>query len=71
MALPHVRYTAQPQLSRFTLERARYWAPSAAAWTVFTGLTAFLLITDVPLIKRDVMSKIPFYRDYWKYDPPS
>ncbi|PVU95552.1 hypothetical protein BB561_001762 [Smittium simulii] len=63
--VPHKIYQTQASVAKFTLERARYWAPSVAGWGVFAGLTVMLLVSDVPLVRKDIMSKIPHFGKFW------
>ncbi|OLY84837.1 hypothetical protein AYI68_g992 [Smittium mucronatum] len=65
---PHVIYKPQGSVSRFTTERARYWMKSGAMWTGFAGITVLLLASQVPVVKRDIMSQVPYIGDYWKVE---
>ncbi|OMJ16490.1 hypothetical protein AYI70_g6555 [Smittium culicis] len=67
-ARPHIIYKAQPNVYRFTAERARYWAKSGVMWTGFAGVTLLLLASQVPVVKRGIMSKIPGIGEYWKVE---
>lgn len=42
-----------------------YSAPSLATWGAAAGSAVLLLGSDVPLVKKDLLSKIPIAGRYW------
>jgi hypothetical protein len=40
-------------------------APTLATWGAATGSAILLLGSDVPLMKKDILSKIPVVGSYW------
>jgi Ubiquinol-cytochrome-c reductase complex subunit (QCR10) len=46
-------------------------APSAAVWGAAAGAAVLLLGSDIPIIKRDILSKVPFVGSYWAVAAPA
>jgi hypothetical protein len=52
--------------SRYILiKMLNFSAPSLATWGAGAGSALLLLGSDVPLMKKDILSKIPVVGSYW------
>ncbi|KAJ7582615.1 hypothetical protein C8J56DRAFT_955266 [Mycena floridula] len=61
------RVTLRPTtLQQNTLALARQLSPSLAIWGVGAGSAALLLLSVTPLVKREVLSKVPVVGSYWE-----
>ncbi|PVU93482.1 hypothetical protein BB559_003265 [Furculomyces boomerangus] len=68
MVNPHKIYKPQFSVAGMTAERARFWVRSSAGWAGFAAVTVMLLVSQVPLVKKDILSKTPVIGDYWKVE---
>jgi hypothetical protein len=46
-------------------------APNAAVWGAAAGAAVLLLGSDIPIIKRDILSKVPVFGGYWAVQAPA
>jgi hypothetical protein len=46
-------------------------APSLAIWGAAAGSAVALLGSDVPLVKKDILSNIPIVGGYWAIEQPA
>lgn len=52
-------------VSRLLKQVYSYSAPSLAIWGAAAGSAVMLLGSDVPLVKKDILSRIPVVGSYW------
>ncbi|KAI0079974.1 hypothetical protein K474DRAFT_1696098 [Panus rudis PR-1116 ss-1] len=50
---------------------ARVWAPSLATWSVGAGIAALYVLSVTPLVKRELLSKLPVIGGYWQDKTPA
>ncbi|KAG8801633.1 hypothetical protein FRC17_006596 [Serendipita sp. 399] len=55
----------------FTATGIKSWQPSLAIWGVGIGVTVSLLLSNTPIFKNDVLSKIPVVGDEWVDHTPA
>ncbi|KAJ1918890.1 hypothetical protein H4219_002340 [Mycoemilia scoparia] len=65
---PHIVIKPQANFRAFSPEKVFLSARPAATWGVFAGITALFVLSNVPLVKKDVLSNIPFVGRYWKVE---
>lgn len=65
MRLPVAKIATNPHFSFITPEKFVKVAPSLATWGVGAGAALCLLGSDVPLMKKDILSKFPVVGSYW------
>ncbi|KAI8092244.1 ubiquinol-cytochrome-c reductase complex subunit-domain-containing protein [Gilbertella persicaria] len=63
--MPVSRIVSSPHFSFITPEKFVRVAPNLATWGAAAGTAVVLLGSDVPLIKKDILSKIPVVGSYW------
>ncbi|KAG8863232.1 hypothetical protein FRC20_010847 [Serendipita sp. 405] len=47
------------------------WRPALALWGVGTGVTLSLLLSNTPIFKNDVLTKIPLFGNIWVDNTPA
>ncbi|TCD61680.1 hypothetical protein EIP91_008102 [Steccherinum ochraceum] len=52
-------------------EFGRRWGVSLGLWGAAAGVTAVFLLSTTPLVKRELLSKVPVVGDYWKDKTPA
>ncbi|KAI8973518.1 ubiquinol-cytochrome-c reductase complex subunit-domain-containing protein [Mycotypha africana] len=63
--MPVARFVSTPHLAFITPEKLWRVAPSLATWGAGTGAAVLLFGSDVPIMKKDVLTKIPVIGNYW------
>ncbi|KAI8388634.1 ubiquinol-cytochrome-c reductase complex subunit-domain-containing protein [Radiomyces spectabilis] len=63
--MPVARIVSSPHFAFVTPEKLIRVAPNLATWGVATGCALALLGSDIPLVKKDILSKIPFAGSYF------
>ncbi|KAI8355520.1 ubiquinol-cytochrome-c reductase complex subunit-domain-containing protein [Blakeslea trispora] len=63
--MPVSKIATSPYFSFITPEKFVRVAPNLATWGVAAGSAVLLLGSDVPLLKKDILSKIPVVGSYW------
>ncbi|KAG2199184.1 hypothetical protein INT46_011631 [Mucor plumbeus] len=63
--MPVARIVTSPHFSILSPEKLIKIAPNLATWGVGAGSAVLLLGSDVPLLKKDILSKIPVVGSYW------
>ncbi|KAI8371954.1 ubiquinol-cytochrome-c reductase complex subunit-domain-containing protein [Choanephora cucurbitarum] len=63
--MPVSKIVTSPHFSFITPEKFARVAPNLATWGVAAGSAVLLLGSDVPLLKKDILSKIPVVGSYW------
>ncbi|CAO3624325.1 unnamed protein product [Mucor hiemalis] len=63
--MPVARIVTSPHFSFITPEKFVKVAPNLATWGVAAGSAVLLLGSDIPIIKADILSKIPVVGSYW------
>ncbi|KAG0736507.1 hypothetical protein G6F57_007511 [Rhizopus arrhizus] len=63
--MPVSKIVTNPYFSFVTPEKFLRVAPSLATWGAAAGSAVLLLGSDVPLVKKDLLSKIPIAGRYW------
>ncbi|KAG1322372.1 hypothetical protein G6F62_010283 [Rhizopus arrhizus] len=63
--MPVSKIVTNPYFSFVTPEKFLRVAPSLAIWGAAAGSAVLLLGSDVPLVKKDLLSKIPIAGRYW------
>ncbi|KAF5391723.1 hypothetical protein D9757_001783 [Collybiopsis confluens] len=49
----------------------RNWSPSLATWGAGVGAGALLFLSVTPLVRREVLSKVPVLKGYFQDDTPA
>ncbi|KAI7888287.1 ubiquinol-cytochrome-c reductase complex subunit-domain-containing protein [Mucor mucedo] len=68
--MPVARIATNPHISFITAEKLVKVAPNLATWGAAAGSAVLLLGSDIPLIKKDILSKIPVVGSYWAIAEP-
>ncbi|KAI9487088.1 MAG: ubiquinol-cytochrome-c reductase complex subunit-domain-containing protein [Benjaminiella poitrasii] len=63
--MPVSRIVTSPRFAFITPEKLIKVAPHLATWGAAAGSAVLLLGSDVPIIKKDILSKIPVVGGYW------
>ncbi|CEG76005.1 hypothetical protein RMATCC62417_10966 [Rhizopus microsporus] len=63
--MPVSKIVTNPYFSFITPEKLIKVAPSLATWGAAAGSAVLLFGSDVPLVKKDLLSKIPIAGKYW------
>ncbi|KAF7723776.1 hypothetical protein EC973_001689 [Apophysomyces ossiformis] len=63
--MPVTKIVSSPHFSFITPEKLIRSVPSLATWGAAAGVALALFGSDVPLVKQDVLSKIPVAGSYW------
>ncbi|GLB35107.1 putative ubiquinol-cytochrome-c reductase complex subunit (QCR10) [Lyophyllum shimeji] len=64
-------YHPQPP-TRVAVNTLKPWAPSIGMWSVGIGSAALLVLSVTPLVKREVLVKVPVLGSYFEdRTPPS
>ncbi|KAI8053197.1 hypothetical protein BDF22DRAFT_743120 [Syncephalis plumigaleata] len=63
MVLPRVLTTFN--VAGFSSARTPQWFPALARYGVAAGLGLGFFVTDMPIMRRDVFSRIPVLRDFY------
>ncbi|KAI7901871.1 ubiquinol-cytochrome-c reductase complex subunit-domain-containing protein [Cokeromyces recurvatus] len=63
--MPVSRIVSSPHFSVISVEKVFKVFPNLATWGVAAGSAVLLLGSDVPLVKKDLLSKIPIAGSYW------
>ncbi|KAH8549116.1 cytochrome b-c1 complex subunit 10 [Umbelopsis sp. PMI_123] len=69
--MPAPKIATVPSFGFITPEKLIRVAPSAAVWGAAAGAAVLLLGSDIPIIKRDILSKFPVVGSYWAVDAPA
>ncbi|KAI9282233.1 ubiquinol-cytochrome-c reductase complex subunit-domain-containing protein [Sporodiniella umbellata] len=64
--MPVARIITNPHFGFITPEKIIKVAPTLATWGAAAGSAVLLFGSDVPLVKRDLLSKIPIAGSYWE-----
>jgi len=65
------KYKTQPRLfstkfsTLFTVEKAIRWGGSLAVWGGAAGIALLLVGNKIPVVKNDILKKIPIVRGYF------
>ncbi|KAJ7273211.1 hypothetical protein C8J57DRAFT_1317164 [Mycena rebaudengoi] len=65
-----IAYSATPPLTR-RLNVTKRWSTSLGLWGVGAGSAVFLLLSVTPLVKREVLMKIPVLQWYYEDKTPA
>ncbi|KAJ2304332.1 hypothetical protein IWW55_002478 [Coemansia sp. RSA 2706] len=65
---PPIAPKFRANVSGYSAETARYWLGSSARWGAVAGLAGLFLVSQVPIIKQQVLQKMPFIGGYWKVE---
>ncbi|OCH95498.1 hypothetical protein OBBRIDRAFT_788052 [Obba rivulosa] len=69
--MPQVAYHPVPP-TKVVNGFLRAWGPSLGLWGVGGGILVLHLLSATPLVKREVLRKVPLIGDYWEdKTPPS
>ncbi|KAI8889774.1 hypothetical protein K501DRAFT_237990 [Backusella circina FSU 941] len=63
--MPVSKIVSNPHFGIFSPEKLIKVAPNLATWGVAAGSAVLLFGSDVPLVKNDILSKIPIVGSYW------
>ncbi|CDH50985.1 hypothetical protein RO3G_13167 [Lichtheimia corymbifera JMRC:FSU:9682] len=63
--MPVAKIVTNPHFAFITPEKLVRVAPSLAIWGAAAGSAVMLLGSDVPLVKKDILSRIPVVGSYW------
>ncbi|ORY97830.1 ubiquinol-cytochrome-c reductase complex subunit-domain-containing protein [Syncephalastrum racemosum] len=63
--MPIARIATNPHFHFISPEKLVRVAPSLALWGAATGSALALLGSDVPLVKKDILSKVPVAGSYF------
>ncbi|KAI8087266.1 ubiquinol-cytochrome-c reductase complex subunit-domain-containing protein [Thamnidium elegans] len=69
--MPVARIVSSPHFSFITPEKLVRVAPNLATWGFAAGSAVLLLGSDIPLLKKDILSKIPVVGGYWAVEEAS
>ncbi|CAO3639832.1 unnamed protein product [Cunninghamella echinulata] len=67
--MPVRQIVTSPHFSILTPKNL-FVAPSLALWGAGAGSALALLGSDVPLVKKDILSKVPIVGGYWAVEQP-
>ncbi|KAJ7632191.1 ubiquinol-cytochrome-c reductase complex subunit-domain-containing protein [Roridomyces roridus] len=70
MARRHIAYSATPPLTH-TLNVTKRWASTLSIWGVGAGSAALLFLSVTPLVKRELLVKIPLLKEYYIDNTPA
>ncbi|KAJ9048408.1 hypothetical protein DSO57_1002824 [Entomophthora muscae] len=59
------RYSRNFQYRRFTPETVLRWSPALARWGLVSGIGVLYFMEGIPLVRQDVLSKIPLFGNFW------
>ncbi|KAI9495375.1 ubiquinol-cytochrome-c reductase complex subunit-domain-containing protein [Zychaea mexicana] len=59
------KIVTNPHFGMISPEKLIRVAPSLAVWGAAAGSAVALLGSDVPLVKKDILSRIPIAGAYW------
>ncbi|KAG2183623.1 hypothetical protein INT43_006631 [Umbelopsis isabellina] len=68
--MPAPKIVTVPHFGFITAEKLVRIAPNAAVWGAAAGAAVLLLGSDIPIIKRDILSKVPVVGNYWAVEAP-
>ncbi|KAJ2725425.1 hypothetical protein GGI07_001304 [Coemansia sp. Benny D115] len=71
MVQPPIRPKIRFNVGGYSAETARAWAGSGARWGAFAGLAALFLVSQVPIMKKEILQNTPVLGWYWKVDEPT
>ncbi|KAI8974382.1 cytochrome b-c1 complex subunit 10 [Pilobolus umbonatus] len=63
--LPVSKIVTTPHFGLITPEKLMKVAPTLATWGAAAGSAVLLFGSDVPLVRADLLSKIPVAGSYW------
>ncbi|ORX57503.1 hypothetical protein DM01DRAFT_1372531 [Hesseltinella vesiculosa] len=66
--MPVRQIVTNPHFGIITPEKLVRVIPSLATWGVAAGTAVSLIGSDVPLVKKDILSKLPVIGSYWAVD---
>ncbi|KAL1931051.1 hypothetical protein VTP01DRAFT_10188 [Rhizomucor pusillus] len=69
--MPVSKIVATPHLGFITPEKFLRTAPSLAIWGAAAGTALALLGSDVPLVKKDILSKLPVLGSHFAVPEPA
>ncbi|KAI9296115.1 UDP-Glycosyltransferase/glycogen phosphorylase [Neoconidiobolus thromboides FSU 785] len=64
------KYSSNVQFKRFTPQIILRWAPSLARWGAVAGIGLLFLGEGIPLVRQDILSKIPIAGGLWRLPTP-
>ncbi|KAG8751233.1 hypothetical protein FRC14_008056 [Serendipita sp. 396] len=59
------------RIGGFSAAGFQSWRPALALWGVGTGVTLSLLLSNTPIFKNDVLTKIPLFGNIWVDNTPA
>ncbi|KAI9308382.1 cytochrome b-c1 complex subunit 10 [Cunninghamella echinulata] len=68
--MPVRQIVTSPHFSILTPEKLIRVVPSLAIWGAGAGSALALLGSDIPLVKKDILSKVPIAGSYWAVEQP-
>ncbi|KAI9319911.1 ubiquinol-cytochrome-c reductase complex subunit-domain-containing protein [Dichotomocladium elegans] len=63
--MPVAKIATNPHFGIFTIEKLVRAVPTLAVWGAAAGSAAMLFGSNVPLIQKDILSKIPVLGANW------
>ncbi|CAO3634878.1 unnamed protein product [Cunninghamella blakesleeana] len=69
--MPVRQIVTSPHFAFITPEKLIRVAPNLAVWGAAAGSALALLGSDVPLVKKDILSKVPVVGSYWAVPEPA
>ncbi|CAO3589052.1 unnamed protein product [Absidia cylindrospora] len=69
--MPVKQIVSNPHFSLLTPEKLIRVIPTLAVWGAGAGSAVALLGSDVPLVRKDILSNVPFVGSYWAVDGPA
>ncbi|KAJ2713402.1 hypothetical protein H4R19_002267 [Coemansia spiralis] len=69
MALaPPIRPKFRANVGGYSAETLRYWLGTSTRWGAFAGVAGLFLVSQVPLVKENLLQKLPVIGGYWKVE---
>ncbi|KAJ6618359.1 hypothetical protein B0H10DRAFT_2030575 [Mycena sp. CBHHK59/15] len=70
MARTRVYYTTTPPLTH-ALNMTKRWTTSLGLWGLGAGSAVFLFLSVTPLVRREVLLKVPLLKNYYEDTTPA
>ncbi|KAJ7093229.1 cytochrome b-c1 complex subunit 10 [Mycena epipterygia] len=68
--MTRLSYSSTPPLTH-SLNMTKRWATSLGIWGVGAGSAAFLFLSVTPLVRREVLVKVPVLNNYFEDTTPA
>ncbi|KAI9274642.1 cytochrome b-c1 complex subunit 10 [Phascolomyces articulosus] len=69
--MPISKIATNPHFGIFSVEKLIRVAPTLAVWGAGAGTAVALFGSDVPLVKKDILSRVPIAGAYFEVPEPA